>query len=240
LSRQRFSLDRLCSLSYIGAGLLLAACPGRPGPLIPEPLAPVPRDTADAWTRMTVPPRTVAIRFRWKYRDERLSGGGRGTARIAPPDSLRLDYVAVLGLASGAGVVIGDSVVWAEPSADFRRLVPAVPMLWAALGTVRPPAVGADVAGRRDGDGWRWRFTAGGDTLEYVTRQGSGAAGRELDAEWRRAGRVVARSVAQLDPGARPVSGRIDFPEGPARFEFTVSGIDTAVVVLPQLWRSRR
>lgn len=219
---------------------MLAACPGRPGPLIPEPLAPVARDTADAWARTTTPPRTVAIRFRWKYRDERLSGGGRGTARIAPPDSLRLDYVAMLGFASGAGVVIGDSVVWADPSADFRRMVPAVPMLWAALGTVRPPVADAAVAGRRDGDGWRWRFTAGADTLEYVTRQGTGAADRELDAEWRRAGRVVARSAAQLDPGARPVSGRIDFPERPARFEFTVTGIDTAAVVPPQLWRNRR
>jgi hypothetical protein len=207
---------------------------------VPEALAPVARDTALAWALATAPPRTVAIRFRWKYRDQRVSGGGRGTARIAPPDSLRLDYVAVLGLASGAGVVIGDSVVWAEPAADFRRLVPAVPMLWAALGTVRPPAPLAQVAGRRDGDGWRWRFTAGDDTLEYVTRPGAGAAARELDAEWRRAGRVVARSAAQLDPGARPVSGRIDFPEGPARFEFTVMGIDTAAVVPPQLWRSRR
>lgn len=207
---------------------------------MPEPLAPLPRDTAVAWALATAPRRTVAIRFRWKYRDERLSGGGRGTARIAPPDSLRLDYVAMLGIASGAGVVIGDSVAWADPAADFRRLVPAVPMLWAALGTVRPPAAAAAVAGRRDGDGWRWRFVAGDDTLEYVTRPAQGAAGGELDAEWRRAGRVVARSAAQLDPGARPVSGRIDFPEGPARFEFTVTGIDTAAVVAPQLWRSRR
>ncbi len=198
------------------------------------------RDTAVDWAYGTAPPRTVAIRFRWKYRDERLSGGGRGTARIAPPDSLRLDYVAMLGLASGAGVVIGDSVVWADPSADFRRMVPAVPMLWAALGTVRPPAPDAAVAGRRDGGGWRWRFTAGADTLEYVTRPATGAAARELDAEWRRAGRVVARSAAQLDPGARPVSGRIDFPEGPARFEFTVTGIDTTAVVPPQLWCRRR
>ncbi len=240
MSRQRFSLDRLRSLSYIGACVLLAACPGRPGPLVPEPLAPVARDTAVDWAYGTAPPRTVAIRFRWKYRDERLSGGGRGTARIAPPDSLRLDYVAMLGLASGAGVVIGDSVVWADPSADFRRMVPAVPMLWAALGTVRPPAPDAAVAGRRDGGGWRWRFTAGADTLEYVTRPGTGATGRALDAEWRRAGRVVARSAAQLDPGARPVSGRIDFPEGPARFEFTVTGIDTTAVVPPQLWCRRR
>jgi hypothetical protein len=207
---------------------------------VPEPLAPVARDTAVAWALASAPSRTVAIRFRWRYRDERLSGGGRGTARIAPPDSLRLDYVAMLGIASGAGVVIGDSVAWADPDADFRRLVPAVPMLWAALGTVRPPASAAQVAGRRDGPDWRWRFTAGADTLEYVTRPGTGAAARELDAEWRRAGRVVARSAALLDPGARPVSGRIDFPEGPARFEFTVTGIDTAAVVPPQLWRSRR
>ncbi|PYO37131.1 MAG: hypothetical protein DMD74_01835, partial [Gemmatimonadetes bacterium] len=91
-----------------------AACHPRPGPLVPAPLPALDRDTAVAWMRATLPRHPAAIRFRWKYRDDRLSAAGRGQARIAPPDSLRLDYVATLGVKSGAGVVVGDSIQWAD------------------------------------------------------------------------------------------------------------------------------
>jgi len=76
-------------------------------------------------------PRTATlIRFRWHYQDERVKYAGRGSVRVAPPDSLRFDYVGPLGLGSGAAVVIGDSVLWADPDKNFRSLVPAIPMLW--------------------------------------------------------------------------------------------------------------
>jgi hypothetical protein len=190
----------------------------------------------------TQPRRPTAIRFRWKYRDERLSAAGRGQVRIAPPDSLRLDYVSQLGIKSGAGVVVGDSVLWADPDKDFRSLVPAIPMLWAALGIVRPPSTGAQVFGDRgagtDARVMRWRFAAGPDTLEYETLAATG--GHELRAQWRREGKIVATSRAQLGADGRPLSARIDFPERPARFELTVVSMDTAVVIAPALWRSRR
>ena len=177
------------------------------------------------------------MRFHWRYRDERVSGGGRGQIRLAPPDSLRLDYVATLGLASGAGVVIGDSLVWADPDKDFRALVRGAAILWAALGTARPPAADAIVSGRQDSGQVIWRFVQGADTLDYVA---SAAAPRRLEAEWRRAGKIEARSRTLYDAQARPASARIDVPEEQARFELTIVAVDTAAVIAPALWRSRR
>ena len=194
-------------------------------------------DRALAWTRTTLPAGPIVIRFRWRFEDGRVKYAGRGTARIAPPDSLRFDYAGPFGLGSGAAVVIGDTVAWADPAKNFRSLVPAIPMLWASLGTVRPPGQGAAVSGLADPPREIWRFIAQGDTLDYVATVGPE---RMLEAEWRRNGAVVARSRTRLDPQARPVGARIDFPEASARFELTVVGIDTAAVIPPALWRSRR
>jgi hypothetical protein len=205
--------------------------------LVPTALAPMDLGSALAWTRTTIPAGRVVIRFRWRYEDGRVKYAGRGTARIAPPDSLRFDYAGPFGLGSGAAVVIGDTVAWADPAANFRSLVPAIPMLWASLGTVRPPGDSAAVGG---GDGPRraiWRFAQEGDTLDYVATAG---ADRMLEAEWRRDGGVVARSRTRLDSQGRPVGARIDFPEAASRFELTVVGVDTAAVFPPALWRSRR
>ena len=230
-------LDRLRPLSYIAACILIAGCVRKPGPLVPTALAPADRESAVAWARATLPLRQTAIRFRWRFQDQRVSYAGRGLTRIGPPDSLRFDYAGPLGLGAGAVVVLGDSVAWAEPAASFRSLVPAIPMLWAALGMVRPPAAEAMVYGRVDGTRRLWRFVQGGDTLAYLATAG---APRTLEAEWRRGGSVVARSRTEFDAHAMPASARIDFPEGPARFELTVVAVDTLAVIAPALWRGRR
>jgi hypothetical protein len=127
-------------------------------------------------------------------------------------------------------------------------------MLWASLGVVRPPAPDAAVFGEPGADagsgdrgtgggggggggGGLWRFVEGRDTLDYrETRRDE----RVLEAEWRRAGRVVARSRTTLDARALPASARVDFPEERARFELTVVAVDTAAVFDAAIWRSRR
>jgi hypothetical protein len=241
LSGQRFRLDPLRALSYIGACILLSGCPRRGSEaLVPLALRPADRESATAWVRTTLPPRRTLIRFRWRYVDERVSYAGRGTSRMAPPDSLRFDYAGPFGMGAGAAVVLGDSVAWADPAANFQALVPAIPMLWASLGVVRPPGAGAAVFRHEDeGTDWHraiWRFVEEGDTLDYVLTDGRA---RQLQAEWRRRGIVVARSITQYTAGA-PVSARIDFPEGPARFDLTVVAVDTLAVFTPALWRGRR
>lgn len=238
MSRQWFPLDRLGPRSYIGACILIAGCAGRPGPLVPVPLEAGDRAQAVTWARATLPGHHTAIRFTWRYREERRSGRGRATARIAPPDSLRLDYSGgPFRSVSGAAVVVGDTALWADPPQNFRSLVPAIPLLWAALGMVQPPAAGATVYGRLTPPQSIWRFVAGADTLDYVVTPG---ARRILEAEWRRGGKVVARSRTLFDDHAMPASARIDFPEAPARFELTIVAVDTAAVIAPALWRSRR
>lgn len=240
MRRQRLSLDPPGALSYIAACALLAGCVPPPAPLIPVPLAAVSRDSAVAWTAARLPGRRAAIRFRFKYQDSDKRWGGRGTARIAPPDSLRFDYVGPLGLGAGAAAVVGDSELWADPEKNFRSLVPAVRMLWAALGVVRPPAAGAAVftlvQPGPEGPRELWRFVDGADTLDYVATAGTA---RVLEAQWRRAGKVYAGSTTALDARGAPTSARIVFPEARARFELTVAAIDTAAVFDPAMWRGR-
>lgn len=195
------------------------------------------RGAALAWAAHTVPRHDTAIRFRFQYQDDRRRWGGRGTARVAPPDSLRFDYVGPLGLGSGAAVVVGDSALWADPEENFRSLVPAVRMLWAGLGVVRPPAVGAQISGQDGPSGRVWRFAEGGDTLDYVA---SGGVTGALTTEWRQGGKILARSRTEFDAHSQPSKGSIVFPEASARFELTVVGVDSAAVIPPAVWRSRR
>src|SRR5207249_1206099 len=162
-------------------------CPPRVAPLVPVAIGPADRDSAVLWAQATLPARRAAIQFRWKYQDDQKRWGGRGQARIAPPDSLRFDYVGPLGFGAGAAAVVADSTIWADPEKNFRSLVPAVRMLWAGLGIARPPAADAAVFGARgagaagaagatgvaDSGATLWRFVQGADTLDYRAAVGS-------------------------------------------------------------------
>jgi hypothetical protein len=203
----------------------------------------VPADTIAQWSRDGGPVaaggrRRTAIRFHWKYRDNDRAGGGRGTARLAVPDSLRLDWAASLGLAAGAAVVIGDSLRWVDPKERFPASVtPAIQLMWTALGMVRPPRPGSELTGLRDSTHLMWRAAADSDTLEYRVTRGSTPM---LEAEWRRGGSVMARSRTLLGASGMPASARIDVPKGHARFELTFVGVDSGAVFPATLWRSRR
>ena len=241
MRRQRLPLDRWIGLSYIATSAWLAGCRGPLVPLVPMALAPANWEDAAAWARATLPARHSAIRLRWKYRDDVKQWGGRGQARIAPPDSLRFDYVGPLGLGAGAAAVVSDSAIWADPEKNFRSLVPVVRVLWAGLGMVQPPAANAAVSALQgsaaDTGVQIWRFVQGQDTLDYRVSVG---ATRVLESEWRQQGKVQARSRTQFNGHAMPASARIDFPEGRARLEFTIVSIDTAAAFDPAIWRGRR
>src|SRR2546423_13202630 len=137
-----------------------------------------------------------------------MSSAGRAAVRIARPDSLRIDYAGPFNWGAGAAFVVGDPTVCADPEKNFRSLVPAVRMLWAGLGIVRPPAVGAAVFGIVSSPGVDsariWRFVQGDDTLDYRLARGGA---RVLEAEWRRQGKGGARSRAEVDIRAMPAGG---------------------------------
>jgi len=116
------------------------------------------------------------IVFRWQLDDGDLSARGDGVARLASPDSARLDLF-IGGVAGATAVLIGDSLT--APGGDMvRRLVPPAPMLWATLGRLAIPAlpdttvrVDSGVARADIGHPVVWRVTFRGDTiarLEHV------------------------------------------------------------------------
>jgi hypothetical protein len=158
----------------LAAGLLLGCAPRlRPlsGAVVPVSL---PSTTLDAVRRRIV--------FRWELEDPDISARGEGAARIAPPDSARLDFFLAGGVGSGAAIVIGDTLrIPAGADPISRRLVPGPPLLWAALGRVAVPSA-RDTVARVDSDTLRadigtpvaWRLTFVRDTLRRIERVDDG------------------------------------------------------------------
>lgn len=149
--------------------LAIAGCAPRLRPLAGAP-APV------RLPMVELPQGHRRIVFTWEMRDPDLHVRGEGVARLAPPDSARLDFFVGGGLGGGSAVLIGHSVR-APGGALVRRLIPSPPLLWAALGRLAlPPA--RDTAVRVEGRLLRadvgappaWRVTFRGDTLLRLDR----------------------------------------------------------------------
>ncbi|MDB4905765.1 MAG: hypothetical protein JWO05_549 [Gemmatimonadetes bacterium] len=117
--------------------------------------------------------------------DGEIVARGEGAARIASPDSVRLDFFLGGGMGSGAAVLVGDDLR-APGGPQVARVIPPAPLLWAALGRLAIPAL-ADTAVRVDGTVIRadigtpvaWRATFSGDTLRRLER-----VDREHVLEW--------------------------------------------------------
>ena len=151
--------------------VLLAGCaPPRiaalPGTLVPVQQLP----------KGSLPYGNRKIVFKWELRDGDVTARGDGVARIASPDSVRLDFFLGGGMGSGAAVLIGDSLQ--VPGPDMaRRLVPPRALLWASLGRFDVPAdrdttvrVDAGVLRADIGAPVQWRATFHGDTLTRLER----------------------------------------------------------------------
>ena len=87
----------------------------------------------------TVPKDHRIHKFKWLFRDEKSSAGGRGSARIAPPDSMRFDVAGPSVRARRPAAVIGESPLWTEPPDAIKKLVPNYPLMWAMFGVARLP-----------------------------------------------------------------------------------------------------
>ena len=117
--------------------------------------------------------------FSWEYHERVFSAKGQGVARIAPPDSVRLDFFLDNGAAAGYVILIDDSLAVPEGT-DARRYVPPVPLLWGALGRIT--VTGPDTTARVDGDTLRaeigrdpaWRITFGGEAPIRIERIAGG------------------------------------------------------------------
>ncbi|HEU4681128.1 MAG TPA: hypothetical protein VFS51_05245, partial [Gemmatimonadales bacterium] len=101
---------------------------------MPAGLEPVTTQEVSKWVSASTPADSRLHRFKWLFQDERGSAGGRGSARIVPPDSLRFDVAGPFGSGAASAVVIGDRAVWTEPPDAIARLVPNYPLMWAMFG----------------------------------------------------------------------------------------------------------
>lgn len=105
----------------------------------------VPRRALPPPTAPAAPTRVV---FRWEFRDEELSARGEGAARVAPPDSARLDLVLDGGFVGATAFVFGPAIVARVPLAE--RLLPPAALFWGMVGRLAVPP--GDTALRLDGD----------------------------------------------------------------------------------------
>jgi hypothetical protein len=162
------------------------------------------------------PPRPTGHRrvvFQWELKEQDLTARGDGVARIAYPDSMRLDFFLGGGHGSGAAVLVGDSL--AVPGPDMtRRLVPPRALLWAALGQLAIPAE-RDTVVRVDGSTLRadigspvhWRVTFNGDSLARLERIDGGrlrewverGAGQRIQYRHESSGRTLLLVIQRSD-----------------------------------------
>lgn len=182
--------------SWVLAAVLAAtACAPRVAPLT-APLV------EEGVPETALPRGHMRVIFRWHYDDPLFEARGEGVARVAAPDSVRLDFFADGGLGSGGAILIGDSIRTAEE--DGRRYLPPVPLLWAALGVLRVTAADTVVRRRSDTvwvefnrtyraavvgrqvvelgrmDGGRWRDRVSIDSSQIAYRQFRSSVRRRL------------------------------------------------------------
>lgn len=132
------------------------------------------------------------LNFQWEYTEPEMLIRGEGVARMASPDSVRLDLFLGGGFGGGRAYLIGDALH--APGADLvKRYLPPAPLLWAAFGRLRVPNA-RDTTARVDGKTIRadigrdpqWRAAIvdrqlvrldridGGRLHEWVERRASG------------------------------------------------------------------
>lgn len=167
--------------------------------LTPLSGAPVP---AERLPRVAIAPGHHKVVFNWELRDQDVDTRGEGAARIAAPDSARLDFFLGGGVGGGAAVLIQNSLQ-VSGGESVRRLVPPPTLLWAALGRVALPNL-PDTVIRVEGGTLRadigqpvaWRLSFHGDSLFRVERVVGGRVAEWID-------RSDPSHVRYRDEGAR-------------------------------------
>ena len=230
---QRIFVDRRIAAAYL---LLLAGCRSGPGPVVPVNAAPVSAEQVAQWVSGTVPADHRLHRFKGLFRDEKSSAGGRGSARIAPPDSLRFDVAGPFGSGAASAAVVGEEPLWTEPPDAIEKMVPNYPLMWAMFGVARLPEDGMALRGLSSGATTAWQYAGPSDTVDYVRTAGKPA---RLVTTVRRGGELVGRAETTLDTAGVPLTSRLVVPSVPARLDLTF--LSTAAAdFAPEIWISRK
>jgi hypothetical protein len=213
---QWFRVDRAIPLAYLALGL--AACTRSQPSLAPPGMQTVAAEQVSEWVAASEPRAGALHRFTWLYEDEKASKGGRGSARIARPDTLRFDFAGSLGIGKGSAFVIGDSALWVVPERSVQDLVPSFPLLWAMLGVARAPAAEDRLAGLATEGRTAWQYANGPDTVNYLRVAGNPVI---FYSEVRHAGKVTGRTQMTASAEGIPLKARLTVPSVPAKLEIT-------------------
>lgn len=230
---QCLGLDRPILLAYLG--LVGLACRSVPGPVLPAGAQPVSREQVAEWVASANPAESRLHRFKWLFVDERASAGGKGSARVVPPDSLRFDVAGPFGSGAGSAVVVGDRAVWTEPPDAIAKLVPNYPLMWAMFGVARMPADGVKLRGYSEDSVTVWQYAGPTDTVQYARTEGDPV---RFFAEVRHAGKLIGRAETTLKPDGIPIKSRLTVPSVPAKLDLTFLSTSRALFA-PEIWLPR-
>lgn len=202
-------------------------------PLAPAGSVPVERDSVMAWVLSRQPAGNTLVRFKWSLDENGSRVGGRGSVRVAAPDSLRFDVRGPLGAGAAAAVVVGDSASWVDPEKALDRIVPSYPLLWALVGVPRAPAADATLRSLVLDDGRAWEFATARDTVEYVWR-----AGRFL-AQVRDSAGVLGRAEVTYRPDGTLSKAKLLVPHGRSTLEVRFDSTARPKSFPPEIWLAR-
>lgn len=226
---------RTTAVGVLGLAAGLAACRGAPPP---EPASPFDvRQAALAVEYGTVPDQGYRIVFDWSLLDGPARFRGRGVARLAPPDRVRLDLFSPAGELVARAVVVGDEVRLPNSAQEIPLPPPA--FIWAALGIFRPGNHTVLLRGERRPDGevqLHYAAQDAGDTLVYGVRR------RTLHwLEQRDGGHTVERiELAQANGGRFPHRATYRDLRAYRELVVTVDTVEDVESYPPDLWVPER
>ncbi len=156
----------------LGVAGLVSACAPKLAPLVNA--TPVPE--RQPLPALELPRHSQRVVFTWRLQESELEVRGDGAARIAAPDSARIDLFVAGGLGNGAAWIIGDDMRIEVPDA-LRRVLPPPAFLWAALGRFAIPPGKDTLVVRTDstvtaeiGPSPRWRLAIRGGRITRLER----------------------------------------------------------------------
>ncbi len=196
-------------------------------------MAPATPEQVGAFVAAGTPEGNRHLKFKFKFRDPKGKVGGRGAARIAAPDSLRLDMQGPFGLGKGATMVNGDSTVWIKGPEAIKRIVPDFRLMWSMLGYTRPPPAGATLSARQSPGVTAWSYATEADTVEYLRTEGLSPS---LVALVRKDGAVLGRSEVTFGPDGAPLKAQLIVPGTSARLDLTFTESTTPASFKPDMW----
>lgn len=179
------TLVRMLSLLCLAAPQWACATRAGPGEIQPGVEAAALTETAVRSPRMLV--------FDWRLQDGQARFSGSGAARMAPaPPRVRLDLFGPQD-EGYLSAVLRDGQLFV-PTGVPAELIPPAPLLWAALGVIRPPDGARLLSAVREGNGSTLVYGADDGDWRYVVRDG-----RLRSAEWSSA--RGARHTVAIEPG---------------------------------------